>query len=398
MSKANQFVQAVTKSPLLWGALASVGFYALILSGPEDAPIVKILRRYFAGHPVEYMETVLFAVGLAALLIKLFDTVAQRAGLNDSLLGKAAKTSQPAEECKALLAKLDKLPGRRQGEYYISRLRAALDYVRRRGSADSLDDRLMFLADGDAARLHNSYGLFRVIVWAIPILGFLGTVIGITMMLGGVAEMATGADQSPMYEIFRGLGLKFDTTALALALSMVLMFVHFMVERTEMSLLDQVNLKVEDELLDRFASIPTGVEGPFVAARRVAESMVQATEFLVQRQTELWRAAVEAAGQQWMRMSDTAAEQVRTAMSSAVGELSGRAEMLQNAVQAAGEVAKLEDALNRNLSALSGAKHFEQTVLSLAAAVNMLSARLTETTNAPAPIRLEPIRRASNAA
>ena len=45
----------------------------------------------------------------------------------------------------------------------------------------------------------------------------------------------------------------------------------------------------------------------------------------------------------------------------------------------------MEDALNRNLAALAGAKHFEQTVLSLAAAVNMLSARLAETPNAAAP-------------
>ena len=36
-----------------------------------------------------------------------------------------------------------------------------------------------------------------------------------------------------MYQIFRGLGLKFDTTALALALLMVLMFTHFLVERIE---------------------------------------------------------------------------------------------------------------------------------------------------------------------
>jgi hypothetical protein len=57
----------------------------------------------------------------------------------------------------------------------------------------------------------------------------------------------------------------------------------------------------------------------------------------------------------------------------------------------------LEDALNSNLAALAGAKHFEQTVLSLAAAVNMLSARLAETTPA-APIKLEPLRRTAHAA
>ncbi len=85
-------------------------------------------------------------------------------------------------------------------------------------------------------------------------------------------------------------------------------------------------------------------------------------------------------------------------MSAAGGELARRAEVLERAVEAAGEVTRLEDALNRNLAALAGAKHFEQTVLSLAAAVNMLSARLAETPNAAAPIRLEPMRRTAHAA
>ena len=64
----------------------------------------------------------------------------------------------------------------------------------------------------------------------------------------------------------------------------------------------------------------------------------------------------------------------------------------------AAEVVRLEDALNHNLAALAGAKHFEQTVLSLAAAVNMLSARLAETPNPAAPIKLEPMRRTAHAA
>ena len=83
-------------------------------------------------------------------------------------------------------------------------------------------------------------------------------------------------------------------------------------------------------------------------------------------------------------------------MSAATGELAQQTDVLKRAIEAAGEVTGLEDALNRNLAALAGAKHFEQTVLSLAAAVNMLSARLAESPNAP--IRLEPTRRSVHAA
>jgi biopolymer transport protein ExbB/TolQ len=398
MNKLSRSIQAITKSPLLWGALGSAGFYALIYAGPPDAEFIKLIKRYFTHHPVEYLETVLFSIGLAALIIKAFDVVAQRAGLSDSLLGSVPRTANPIEQCKALLAQLDHLPGRRQGEYYVSRLRAALEHVRRRGSADTLDDELKYLSDLDAARAHAGYGQFRVIVWAIPILGFLGTVIGITMALNSVAEIANGTDQSAMFKIFEGLGLKFDTTALALTLSMVLMFIHFYVERGENLLLDQVDRRVQQELDARFTAVPTGGDGQLGAMRHVAEMMLQNSEVLLRRQAELWQASVNSAAQHWAQMTAEASEKVKAAMSAAVGELAQRAAVLERAVAAAGEVIRLEDALNGNLAALAGAKHFEQTVLSLAAAVNMLSARLAETPPAAAPIKLEPLRRTAHAA
>ncbi len=396
MSKSIRFVSAVLQSPFLWGILGSVGFYALVYGSPLGTPLVK---RYFTHHPVEYMETILFSIGLAVLVVKAFEIAAQRAGLAGSLLGPAAKTLQPVEECRILLARLGRLPARRQNEYYISRLRRAMESICWHGSTNSLDDELKYLSDMDAARLHNGYALFRVIVWAIPILGFLGTVIGITMALNSVDLQAP--DKS-MADVLKGLGLKFDTTAVALALSMGLMFVHYFVERAETLLLEQVDRRVQSELFERFAaSAATAVDAgdSSAVAQRVGEVILQATESLMRRQTELWQAAVESAAQQWSQMTETAGGHVKDAMAAAAGEFTERADVLGRAVEAAGEVARLEDALNRNLAALAGAKHFEQTVLSLAAAVNMLSARLAEpNAGANLPVRLESTRRSIHAA
>jgi hypothetical protein len=149
-------------------------------------------------------------------------------------------------------------------------------------------------------------------------------------------------------------------------------------------------------LAGRFAVVPAGADGQFDGVRRIAEAMMQATDLLVQRQAELWQASVEAAGQQWATMSEKAAGHVQTALATTTEQLSRQTEVLQQAVTAAGEVTRLEDALNRNLATLAGAKHFEQTALSLAAAVNMLSARLTEAPGTP--IRLESTRRSVHAA
>jgi biopolymer transport protein ExbB/TolQ len=337
----------------------------------------------------------MFFIGVAALTIKAFDIVAQRVGLRESPLASAPQSREPAAECNNLLSRLDRLPSWRQGELYISRLRAALEHVRWRGSAESLDDELKYLSDMDAARSHAADGLFRVIVWAIPILGFLGTVLGITMALNGVDLQSP--DQS-MLKVLSGLGLKFDTTALALTLAIILMFIHFCVERAENSLLEQVDQRVQQELFDRFAFVATGTDGQLVAMRRVAETVLRTSEEIARRQAKLWRASVDSAAERWTEMAESAGDRVKAAMSTATGELTSRAEVLEHAVTAAGEVAQLENALNRNLAALAGAKHFEQTVLSLAAAVNMLSARLAETPNAAAPVKLESTQRTAHAA
>ena len=64
--------------------------------------------------------------------------------------------------------------------------------------------------------------------------------------------------------------------------------------------------------------------------------------------------------------------------------INAQAEVMARAIEATGEVSRLEDSLNRNLAALAGSQNFEQTVMSLAAAIHLLNARLSETPDAAA--------------
>jgi biopolymer transport protein ExbB/TolQ len=432
MQKSTGWFYSFFHSPVLWGAMLSGGFYALIYGGPLDFPLV---RRYFTDHPVEFMETGLFFVGLAALLLKNGEFRSQASILSESIWLSVNPTGSLLENLRVLSARLDELHVRRQNECLIRRLRAALEYVRFRGNAEGLDDELKYLADTDAARIQASFGLFRVIIWAIPILGFLGTVIGITMALKSLTGSQMG--ENVMADALRGLGLKFDTTALALALSMVLMFVHFFIDRRATAFLEQVYDRTREELMGRFPTISKGPEGQVGAVRQMAEAMLQAADRLVRQQVELWQTALEAAGGRWMQMSKSAGETLQMSLAGAMKDglqaharelaaaeqaamqqgrnswekvlqtqskamqntaalqeaVSRQAEVLERTVQAVGEVARLEDALNRNLSALAGAKHFEQTVASMAAAINLLNAKLAEMPSPTSPVKLEPQRR-----
>lgn len=67
----------------------------------------------------------------------------------------------------------------------------------------------------------------RYMLWAIPSIGFVGTILGISQSLSIAAT-------APIEDITAALGVAFDTTLLALVLSLILMYVyHNLQEKTE---------------------------------------------------------------------------------------------------------------------------------------------------------------------
>ena len=164
-------------------------------------------------------------------------------------------------------------------------------------------------------------------------------------------------------------------------------------------------------------------------------------EQLVVRQSEIWQASMEmaaAAGPAWPTrptnnfrrpsatalgeslrthaQHDAASKKRRPKRTTAIGtrstapgpaaesiatvqtRWSGREKCWAGAVQAAAKSVRLEDAFNRNLSALAGAKNFEETVVGLAAAIHLLNARLAEGHGDASAVRLEAPRRNVRAA
>ena len=63
-------------------------------------------------------------------------------------------------------------------------------------------------------------------------------------------------------------------------------------------------------------------------------------------------------------------------MLSQQSELVKHGDVMVKVLSATGDVIKLEQVLNENLSALAGSKNFEDTVMSLSAAIHLLNTRL----------------------
>jgi biopolymer transport protein ExbB/TolQ len=380
--------------PVALGLGLTAGFFALMYQGPLNLPLV---HRYFAGHPINMVETAFFFIGLVALYLKLIDVLGQNSSLDSITLGEGS-TPQPANKATELLDALASLPARLRATYLGRRLAEALGAVERKGSAEGLDEELKYLSDLDASRQHDSYGLVRIIVWATPMLGFLGTVVGITDALGDLSRQDMRNLQGAMQGLLSGLYVAFDTTAIALCFSMVLMFIQFGIDRMESQLLSAVDDRALQELIGRFEVVGTSSDPQVATIQRIGHAVLQASEQLVKRQVDLWQSSMDAAQQQWQQVTKGTGEYLQSQMTTALDrslqshaaqlaenarvlaaqqqELVRQGELMTQAIKAAGDVVQLERALNQNLSALAGAKNFEDTVMSLAAAIHLLNVRL----------------------
>jgi len=424
--------KSILSSPLIWGTAAYLFFQWLLTT---HLPGIEFLRRYTASHPIEHVETYLFFFGLTWLGIRFLNISAQRQRLSRLRLPKRIASGDIQEEAQAVLEYLGRLPPVFHADYLVRRWKQVLQTILR--GDDSPEDHLVVLNEQDAQRRYGDYALLRLIVWAIPILGFLGTVVGIALALGNLSPSDL---EKTLLLVMSGLTVAFDTTALALGLSMILMLAQFLVQRWEDGLFDRIMRRTENEILHRFAGKKAAGAGADAlqavlshwsdAAVDWVRLSVQAWEQSLQRVETRWHEEVRNTAESFgnrltdaleaglrgfarelaeiqnvnlaeRREEDRRRESLIASQLEKLEELTLRLKEQTEAwislSESGGDLRKLEDALHRNLTAVASAKHFEQALTTLAAAASLLSAHL-QRESAEEAFRSDVIRPTSEAA
>jgi biopolymer transport protein ExbB/TolQ len=282
----------ILTSPLLWGGLVTIVFYWIVGQLPGFATWGQTL---FCGHPVAYATTTLFWMGIASLLIRALAIPRERRAI-DSLpvLERGSRGAVAAAE--SLRAAVARSATGLRSSIAGERLTGAADFVIGRRSAEGLNGHLQYLAEFAGERLHHSYGLVRTITWAVPILGFLGTVIGITQ---AIQNLDPAQLQSSFGMVAEGLGVAFGTTALSLGLSLLLVFGTYLVEKFERSILADVELRTL-ELTTRLFPVEEAEQQPIVAAEtEAARQILEQTETLISQHVALWNDSLSEMRERW---------------------------------------------------------------------------------------------------
>ena len=321
-TSGGRWIAGIVGSPILWGTAITVGFYYLIPNLPLEREFVA---RYFAGHWIEYCTTGMFFIGLTILGQKFWGyrferAVLGRVGFVHQTTDAAVGTAHPAAEAtaNAILDQIDRLPNRLRDTRLAGRVRETCEYVISRRSGAALEEHLKYLAELAAEDLHGSYALVRTVTWAIPILGFLGTVIGITM---AIATITPEQLETSLGDVTAGLAVAFDTTALSLGLSMVLVFATFLIERAEGGVLSDVEQFGISQLAPAFSSpVAEPAAGPWAAAEaKAAEQLLQRSEALINWQTNLWQQSLESLRTRWLETSERQQAELTASLRSGLG-------------------------------------------------------------------------------
>jgi hypothetical protein len=191
-----------------------------------------------------------FTWGAFILLNRYLELRRQRRAFALGLLPTDEGSRILPEDARPLQRRLDALTGRRP---YIlgNMIRMALNkFAISRSSADA-SEAVRTQAEVDLGRLVTSMATVHYLAWAIPALGFLGTVRG----LSGALSMASKVDDQSLNafiaEATRHLNVAFDCTLVALVLSLGIMFLLHSVQRDEEALVIDCQQYCQEHLVNR---------------------------------------------------------------------------------------------------------------------------------------------------
>lgn len=176
-----------------------------------------------------YEQEVCFILMLWAMALLAFKGVGvgrERKLLRGDLIPVNTGESILPEDAREYARSLEALEEPEREYLYPRALLTALQRFRSTRNVQDVSDAVNSVCDSENDRLDSELAMIRYIAWAIPSIGFIGTVRGI----GDALALAHKAVEGDISGVTAALGLAFNSTFVALVLSIVLMFLVYQLQ------------------------------------------------------------------------------------------------------------------------------------------------------------------------
>jgi biopolymer transport protein ExbB/TolQ len=263
-----------TSANKLLGFALSLGltaiFFALLayvcLGTPWLKPFAVVFLRpgnlYTTGP-----ATFLFLWSLSLLLLK-----RQKLGYQERALALAAVPSGPdfvlnETSARAVLDRIHGLVDHPRHFILLNRIDRALANLRNIGGLSDVSTILKSQAENDENQIASSYTLIGGMVWAIPVLGFIGTVQGLSAAIGTFTQTLAasndiGAIKSNLQGVTSGLSTAFETTLVALVMALFLQLYVSALQKRETDFLDECNDYCHQHVIAKLKLVTRPPESP----------------------------------------------------------------------------------------------------------------------------------------
>jgi len=371
----------------LIGLGATAVFYLAFIVPVPDNPVRQI---FYDRGLIPFVITFLTFWAAAMLALKYRKLRVQRSALLfDALPTEVAEEIHP-DNVEAFRSNILSLPIEPEKSFLIGRVLRALNHYKVHPTRESVSTLLSNQSDIEANIVESSYSMIKVLVWAIPILGFIGTVMGVGIAVGSfssvIDQAANFAAAKPgLAKVTGGLGVAFDTTLLALVMSLFVMFPASAMQKAEEDLLTSVDQYCNENILRRLHSSqlaagkpadPTSVANAVdrVLAKRTGElqawsrSLEEMSHKLTENVADAWRQVRQSIDQVHQKEIAEASDSCTRMLGSVAdlqSRLTGAGESVAELSKVQQHLAELNQQLLSNLQTMAGDGALKETLQGL---------------------------------
>ena len=182
---------------------------------------------------------------ISLMLYKARQNINERRVLQMNLISSSEETSILPQDTREYARPIEALSEHSQDSLIARALMTALHRFRSTENIQDVSNSILSVCDAESERLDSELSMIRYIAWAIPSIGFLGTVRGIGQALGQ-AHQAVGGE---ITAVTQSLGVAFNSTFVALLISILIMFLMHQLQLAQERLTQEVQSYCDNKLV-----------------------------------------------------------------------------------------------------------------------------------------------------
>lgn len=234
----------------LAGSVLTVVFYALVMWIDPHVPLAQPVTQAFLRQANLWTVVplcLLFFSSVALLVGKILKLGVQKKAMGWAVVPASADFVLNENTAEAVLQRIQELVDQPEQFVILNRIERGLSNLHYLGQVSEVSSVLRGQAEDDEKTVASSFTLLQGLVWAMPVLGFVGTAQGLAFAMGrfrlvlGDQGTDLAAIKQSLQEVTLGLSTSFETTLVALVFALAIQVWITFRQRAELEFLDSCN-------------------------------------------------------------------------------------------------------------------------------------------------------------